>query len=157
MLFEGYLRVCQTACRLIPTTQLATLLGFRIMHGALRMCAAMTFSSDSSASFLSRCSRTVAADRGGCCGGGGVDDMAADVVCALNSAPNLRTVSTFQITKSDIPCTALSTPRSRKTGLFMLSLLETCQRKLFPSRNLAVGKALEYDRSCLHLMQYFLR
>ena len=69
------------------------------MHGALRMCAAMTFSSDSSASFLSRCSRTVAADRGGG-GGGGVDDMAADVVCALNSAPNLRTVSTFQI--SDI-------------------------------------------------------
>ena len=49
----------------------------------------MTFSSDSSASFLSRCSRTVAADRGGCCGGGGgggVDDM-ADVVCALSSAP----------------------------------------------------------------------
>ena len=50
----------------------------------------MTFSRDSSASLLSRCSRMVAADRGG----GGVDDMASSP--EHYSAPNLRTVSNIQ-------------------------------------------------------------
>ena len=97
----------------------------------------MTFSSDSSASFLSRCSRTVAADRGGCCGGGGVDDMAADVVCALNSAPNLRTVSTSDIHRIRYPLYCIIHTTVEKNRFVYAESVGNLSEETFPESKLS--------------------